>query len=102
MKKDLDLVEQKLHSYVKVITFEGLVDEVKTMTPLTELEKTNTKLDTNIKAQQKFAVAREMYDRFNDLTLRLTNEINLKVNTSDWQKHHLDYKTETDEIIKQI
>ena len=41
MKKDLDLVEQKLHSYVKVIKFEELIDVVKTLTPLTDLEKTN-------------------------------------------------------------
>lgn len=33
MKKDLDLVEQKLHNYVKIIKFEELCDEVKTMTP---------------------------------------------------------------------
>lgn len=84
MKKDLDLVEQKLHSYVKIITFEGLVDEVRTMTPLVELEKTNVKLDANIKSQQKFAIAKDVYDKFSDVQIKLNNEINLKVNIVDW------------------
>jgi len=76
MKKDLDLVEQKLHSYVKVITFEGLVDEVRTMTPLVELEKTNVKLDANIKSQQKFAIAKDVYERIQDIQTKLTYDIN--------------------------
>ena len=44
MKKDLDLVEQKLHGYVKVIKFEELIDEVKTMTPLTDHMKAVTEI----------------------------------------------------------
>jgi len=97
MKKDLDLVEQKLHSYCKVITFEQLADEVKTLTPLTELEKTNTLLASNIKQQQRFAIAKDMYERFNDLQIKLTADINTKVFITDWNKYNIDLRQDYDE-----
>ena len=66
MKKDLDLVEQKLHSYTKVITFEELVAEVATMTPLVEYAKVCKQLDDNIRSQARFAEKKDTYSRLDE------------------------------------
>ena len=85
---------------MKIITFEQLADEVKTMTPLSELEKTNSIISSNIKQQQRYAIAKDMYERFNDLQNKLTAEINTKVFITDWTRYNIDFKQDMDENLK--
>jgi len=88
MKKDLDLVEQKLHSYTKVITFEELVAEVATMTPLVEYAKLCKQLDENIKSQNRFAERKDTYEKLEGQRKLLQESIDTKLNESE-------YKTKT-------
>lgn len=102
MKKDLDLVEQKLHSYVKVIKFEELIDVVKTLTPLTDLEKTNQELQATIKSLNRFAIARDVYERFADINKSVFAELSLKMFKADYERLQKEYADEVIEEIKQI
>lgn len=72
------------------------------MTPLSELEKTNSIISSNIKQQQRYAIAKDMYERFNDLQNKLTAEINTKVFITDWTRYNIDFKQDMDENLKQI
>jgi predicted nuclease with TOPRIM domain len=43
-----------------------------------------------------------MYERFNDLQKKLTDDINTKVYITDWQKYNADFTAAFDESLKQI
>lgn len=102
MKKDLDLVEQKLHNYTKVIKFEELCDEVKTMTPLIMHENLTERLDSTKKDILRYAVAKDVHLRFLDLDKKVFAEINLKMNLEDYKQWHKEYVNEVSEEFKQL
>lgn len=102
MKKDLDLVEQKLHNYVKLIKFEELCDEVKTMTPLVDHQNLTDRLDFTKKDILRYALARDVNLRFQDLDKKVFAEVNLKMNLEDYNKWHQEYVNEVSEEFKQI
>lgn len=102
MKKDLDLVEQKLHNYVKIIKFEELCDEVKTLTPIVDHQNLVDKLDSTKKDILRYALQRDVNLRFQDLDEKVFVEINRKMNLKDYQLWHKEYSTEVAEELKQI
>ena len=79
MKKDLDVVEQRLTNYVPLHKFTDLQHQCLEYALQTELEKIDKNMEKNIESQSRFAVKNDVNERFNKIEKELWTELALKI-----------------------
>lgn len=55
------------------------------MTPLNEFEHLKNELAYNIKSQSRFAISKDVYDKFINMELKLTEKILPKLDKKDYE-----------------
>jgi vacuolar-type H+-ATPase subunit I/STV1 len=88
MKKDLDLVEQKLHGFVKTNRFDDLQRFVDTLAPFTEITRLDdeiTKLNVTL---QDYELTKDVNEKISKVSKELWAEIDKKHDTEHFERKY--------------